>query len=49
MSGGLIYTYLEDANTKNWTKGFHPLKYYPDYGWAFEDMKQCFRSLFNPK
>lgn len=43
---GLIYTYLEDANTKNWVRNFHPLKYYEGYGWAFENMRQNFKSLF---
>ncbi len=41
-----IYSYLERTNTGDWNDGFYPLKYYPDYGWAFEDMRQSFRSLF---
>ena len=46
---GLVYAYLENANDQDWVRGFHKLKYYEGYGWAFEDMRQCFRSLFTQK
>jgi len=43
---GLICTYLEEANTKDWNIKFYQLKYYDGYGWAFENKYQCFKSLF---
>jgi len=49
MFGGLICMYLDDCNGGDWLKEFHTLKYYDNYGWAFEDKRQCFRSLFEDK
>ncbi len=44
---GLICMYLEDCNEQNWNGEFYRLKYYDNYGWAFEDKYQCFKSLFD--
>ena len=45
---GLICMYLDDCNDhiKDWRSDFYKLKYYDNYGWAFEDKRQCFVSLF---
>jgi len=43
----LITIYFEEANNLEWGSNFFKLKYYINYGWAFENQYQCFKSLFN--